>query len=152
MNRNRILSAILLGGLVAGAVDITYALVATGSRGIPPQRLFQFIAAGIMGKDAFDGGLPTAILGGVLHFVMTTIMAAVFVFASRIVPMLLRWPLIVGPLYGVAIYLVMNYIVVPLSLAPGKPPEGWLLVGELLSHTLGVGLPIAWFAKRFASR
>lgn len=153
MNRNRIITAILLGGLVAGAIDITYALVATGMRGVPPMRLFQFIAAGVLGRESFDGGLPTAILGGVLHFAMTTIMAAVFVLASRIVPLLLRWPLIVGPLYGIAIYVVMNYVVVPLSLAPmNGPPEGWIMIGELASHIFGVGLPIALIAKRFASR
>ena len=143
---------ILLGGLVAGTLDITYAMVAYGvfhPAHVPPMRILQSVAAGIWGRDAFNGGLPIAIAGGLLHFTMATMMAAAFVIASRVIPFLLRWPLITGILYGIALYLIMNYVVVPLSNSPGKPPVGWFLVGELMSHMFGVGVPIAYITKWF---
>jgi hypothetical protein len=145
-----ILYTILLGGLVAGALDITYAIVAYGMIGVPPIRIWQSIAAGLFGRDAMTGGLETAVLGGVLHFSMTMVMAAAFVVASRALPILLRAPLVNGALYGLAIYGIMNYVVVPLSNSPGKPPEGWFLIGGLLIHMFGVGVPIALITRWLA--
>ena len=145
-----IVIAVLLGGFISGAVDITYALTVHGFRGIPPERILKYIASGIWGREALEGDTSMAVAGGLLHFAMTTMMAAGFVIASRILPIMLRYPLIVGPLYGLLMFGVMTHIVVPLSNANGGLPQGWLLVGELLSHTLGVGLPIALVTRRFA--
>jgi hypothetical protein len=142
-----IVFAIVLGGLVAGALDITYAIIAYGFIGVPPMRIWQSIATGLLGREAMNGGVETAVLGGALHFLITTKMAAAFVIASRFLPFLLRSPLISGALYGLALYIVMNYVVVPLSNSPGKPPEGWFLFGGLLIHMFGVGVPIAYIAR-----
>jgi hypothetical protein len=139
--------AILVGGLVAGALDITYAIIAYGLVGVPPIRIWQSIASGVLGREAMNGGLETAVLGGALHFAMTTMMAGALVIAGRFVPLLLRAPYISGALYGLALYAIMNYVVVPLSNSPGKPPEGWFLLGGLLIHMFGVGVPIALITR-----
>jgi hypothetical protein len=144
--------AILLGGLIAGALDITYACVHYGLvYDIPPTRIFQSVAAGVFGRDeARAGGLTTAGIGLALHMLLTTIMAAFFVAWTRMVPDLNRWPLLSGPTYGLAIFAVMQFVVLPLSAAGGgNPPEGQFLLGGLLIHAFGVGLPIALVAKRF---
>ena len=80
--------AILLGGLIAGALDITYACVHYGLvYEVPPTRIFQSVAAGVFGRDeARAGGLTTAGIGLALHFLLTTIMAAFFVAWTRMVP------------------------------------------------------------------
>jgi hypothetical protein len=143
--------AILVGGLVAGTLVITYAIIAYGFVGVPPIRIWQSIATGVLGREAMNGGIETAVLGAILHFAMTTVMAAAFVVASRVIPFLLRLPLVSGALYGLALYGIMNYVVVPLSLSPGKPPEGWFLVGGLLIHMFGVGVPIAYITRWLAS-
>lgn len=145
--------AIVLGGIVAGALDITYAITASYfGRGTSPETLLQVVASGLLGREAYSGGVQTAALGLGLHFLMTTMMAAGFVILTQIVPAVLRVPVLSGLIYGLALFAVMNFLVVPLSAAyPGKFPQGWYLAGALFAHTVLVGLPIAFIARRFLS-
>jgi hypothetical protein len=139
--------AIFLGGIVVGVLDIGEVLIFYGLRGVSPMRILQSVATGLLGRDAFNGGWQTAALGLVLHFFIATVVVAVYVFASRRWRGLVRAPMITGPLYGVAVWLVMNFIVLPLS-AAGPPtfrPVG--VINGLLIHILGVGLPSALFAR-----
>jgi hypothetical protein len=148
------LLAILIGGAIAGALDITYASIHFGlAYDVPPVRIFKSVASGVMGKEAArDGGLDIAALGLVLHFLLTTIMAAFFVAWTRMVPDLNRWPLLSGTTYGLAIYFVMQLIVLPFSAnGGGSYPQGQFLFGGLLIHAFGVGLPIALIAKKFSA-
>jgi hypothetical protein len=150
---NRIAGAILLGGVAAGALDIAYACAIWGlTHGVPPMRILQSIAAGVLGGEAARaGGWPTAVLGLALHFGMTTIMAAFFVAWTRMLSQLNRWPLLTGPTYGLCLFAVMNFVVLPLSaIGAANHPHGLFLVGGLLIHAFGVGLPIALIAKAFA--
>lgn len=144
-----LLQAILAGGLIGGALDIAYAILANLSRA-PPARVLQSIAAGLLGKGAFLGGAPTAALGLLLHFIIATVMAAVFVLAAVRLTELVRRPWLWGPLYGIGLYLVMNFIVRPLSANPpkGPPPIAWISFGDVLSHMVFVGLVIALVARR----
>lgn len=149
----RLLLAILLGGFIAGALDIAYACIHYGIvYDVPPMRIFQSVAAGALGREeARAGGWTTASLGLALHMLLTTIMAAFFVAWTRMVPDLNRWPLLSGPTYGLAIFAIMQFVVLPLSATGGdNHPEGQFLIGGLLIHAFGVGLPIALIAKRFA--
>jgi hypothetical protein len=145
--------AIAAGGLAVGILDLADAFIFFGLRGTSPIRICQSIAAGVLGRASFDGGLASAALGVVLHFLIATIIVAVLVLASRAVPLLAARPFLVGPLYGVAAYLVMNLIVVPLSAAGGTAglPRGAVLANGLLIHLIGVGLPAA-LAVRAARR
>ena len=146
----RIFWASLLGGLAGGAGDITYALVNWGMQGVPPLKIFQSVARGLLGRASFDGGIETGVLGGVLHFSMATVMALVFVLASLLLPVLRRAPIIWGMAYGGGIYLVMNYIVVPLSLAARTtPPSLWDYSSGLVAHIFVVGLPMALIARAY---
>jgi uncharacterized membrane protein YagU involved in acid resistance len=144
--------AILVGGLVAGALDITYAFVLWWLRAaVPPRRILQSVASGLLGKAAYDGGAGTAVLGAFLHFFNALVIAAIFVGASRIWPVLARRATLFGPLYGIGVYLVMNYVVLPLSAFPrrgggGPPPVVWIT--GVLAHMFLIGLPIALTARR----
>lgn len=149
---NKAVIAILLGGVIAGALDITYACAHYGLvYDIPPTRIFQSVAAGVYGRDeARAGGMTTASVGLALHFMMTILMAAFFVAWTRMVPALNRWPLLAGTTYGLAIFALMQFVVLPLSAAGGgNHPEGQFLLGGLLIHAFGVGYVIALAAKRF---
>src|SRR5262245_64341301 len=144
--------AILLGGLIAGALDITYAFVLWWLRAqVTPMQILQSVASGLLGKASYEGGAGTAVLGAVLHFTNAFIIAAIFVAASRVWPVLARKATLFGPLYGIGVYLVMNYVVVPLSAFPrrsggGPPPVVWIT--GVLVHMLLIGLPIALAAKK----
>jgi len=140
---------ILCGGALAGALDLLYAFVVFGMRGFPPPVILQSIASGLQGRAAYGNGIAATLLGLSLHFTMTITMAAAFVAVVRAWPVLNRRPLISGPVYGLVVFAVMNGVVVPLSAAwPGAFPRGWLLAGALFTHTVFVGLPIAWCARR----
>ena len=144
------IAAILIGGGIAGALDITYAMTAYAIKGIKPIVILQSVASGVQGADAYHGGVQSAALGLGLHFFMTTLMALGYVMAATLFPMLGTRPVVSGVAYGVLMFFVMNYVVVPLSLAvPGRPPEGVFLIGAIFAHTCLVGIPIALAASKF---
>ena len=143
--------AILVGGLIAGALDITYAFILWWLRAqVTPMQILQSVAAGLLGKASYDGAAGTAILGAFLHFFNALVIAAIFVGASRIWPVLARRATLFGPLYGIGVYLVMNYVVLPLSAFPARtrPPAPVVWITGVLAHMFLIGLPIALAAKR----
>lgn len=149
MRRQSAASAILVGGLVAGAIDIIYALTFSSLRGVAPTRLLQSVASGLLGTAAYQGGKPTAVLGLVLHFVLMLIIAAIFYFASTRMRFLIARPVLWGGLYGFAVFWVMNLVVLPLSAFPSevKFRPLWLAT-SLIVHAFGIGVPIALASRR----
>ena len=140
----RLLTAILVGGAAAGVIDIVYAIISVGLRGRSPQWVLQSVASGLLGSEAFNGGWSSALLGLAAHFVIATGAAMVFVLASHRVEVLRRHWVIAGILFGIGVYLVMNFVVLPLSAVPFKINYTWSVFAMgFLSHGLGVGLPIA---------
>jgi hypothetical protein len=139
--------AIACGTLVVGALDALDAIVFFGLRGATPTRIFQSIAAGLLGRPSFSGGLSTAALGAVLHFFIAFLIVATYMLASRQIAILTRSPIICGLVYGVLVYLCMNLVVLPLSVA-GRPTFVLpVVINGVLIHMLGVGLPSTLFAK-----
>jgi hypothetical protein len=142
--RNALL-AIGVGGLSAGALDLTQAMILFGAR-IPLS-----IAAGLLGRQAFRGGVATYVLGVFLHFFIAFSAAAVYYAASRRLVFLKEHPLVCGLFYGAAVEEVMNLIVLPLSALHARGPYTLheLILG-LLVHMVVVGLPISFSVRRFA--
>ena len=140
---------ILLGGLIAGACDLTGAIVVSWLRaGVSPVRVMQSIAAGLLGAASYDGGAKTAVLGVALHFMIATIWTAIFYFASRSLRVLVERPVRMGLLYGVVVYVLMNFVVLPLSAFPMRPVT---LTGRLIGMLIimfCIGLPIALIVSR----
>jgi hypothetical protein len=143
--------AILGGGLLGGAFDITFACVVSALlRGATPIRVGQSVASGLLGREAaLAGGVPVGLLGLALHFVMTTIMAAVYYAAATRIPLLVKHAVWCGIAYGLGLYLVMNYIVLPLSAIGSHGGNGpwYIVIPEILVHMFGVGLSIALFTR-----
>ena len=152
---HRMLKTIAYGGLVVGVLDLLDAFLFFGLRsGARPMGILHSIAAGVLGRDAARaGGVTTATLGLVLHFVVAILITTVYVVASRFLPILRRRWVICGIGFGVIAYFVMTFFVVPLSNAgPGRMTFGLpatpVLINGLLIHAFGVGLPAAYFASR----
>jgi hypothetical protein len=142
--RNAVL-AIAVGGLTAGALDLTQASILFGAR-IP-----LVIAAGLLGRTALHGGAGTYILGVVLHFFIAFSAAAVYYAASRRLGFLKEHPLVCGLFYGAAVEDVMNLVVLPLSALHARGPyKLYDLILGLLVHMVVVGLPIAFSVRRFS--
>ena len=145
----RALRVIGLTGLIVGAMDITAACILAVSRGATVTRLLQFVASGLIGQNAFQGGVATAALGLGLHFVIAFSLVAVFYAASRRIAFLRRQAGASGIVYGLVVYGFMNLVVLPLSAA--KPRH--TLSGDLIQigiHMFVIGLPTALLVRRFS--
>jgi len=144
--------AILVGGLVVGALDGADALIFFGLRGAQPARIFQTIAGGLIGPAAsYQGGAWTVLLGVLCHFTVATGIVATYCLASLKLPALARRPWLYGPLYGVVAYAAMTFVVVPASALSLALPRPAPLINGLLIHIFGVGIPSA-LAARWARR
>ena len=143
--------AIGIAWLVAGCLDITSAIVIWLMRGVPLTRGFQGIAAGLLGREsAFAGGLTTAALGFALHFFIMFCWVILFYVVSRMIPAMTRYPIAIGVIYGVIVYLVMYWIVVPLSHIGPRPHSFSNDLTAILIHIFLIGLPIALIVSRYS--
>ena len=143
--------AILWGGLLAGALDITAAFVQWALRGVLPIRILQAIASGVLGPLSFQGGWASASLGFALHFVIAFGAAAVYFALSQALPFLVRRPVIGGVLYGAAVHCFMQFVLLPVSAFHGSPffqPIEFAI--GLIIHILCVGLPIALVVSKLS--
>ena len=145
MTKLTYLLAMLLGGVVAGTVDIGAASLISGRS---PVVISQFIAGGLLGKASLEGGMRTAALGVGLQWAMSIIIAAIYVLASTRLDMLRRSWLLFGILYGIPVYFVMEYVVVPLSAWHRVPKFVPLLFAENMLAMMVFGAIVAWFASR----
>jgi hypothetical protein len=109
------------------------------------------IAAGLLGRQAFHGGVGTYILGVFLHFFIACSAAAVYYGASRRLTFLTEHPLVCGLFFGAAVEEVMNLVVLPLSALHARGPYRLhdLILG-LVVHMIVIGLPISFSVRRFA--
>ena len=145
--------AIVAGGLAAGLLDMADALVAYKlAFGMSPVVIYQFVASGLLGKAAYSGGVPAALLGLAVHFLIAFTAATVFVLASERIPQLRRDAVGWGLAFGLTVFAVMSFLVIPLSRIGASTPPLPLIVNGLLGHAFLVGLPIALAARRFLGR
>ena len=142
---------IFWGGLIAGTLDICAACLTAWYRaGVGPIGLLQYVASGALGPAAFQGGVKTALIGLALHFLIATIWTVVFYLASRKWLFLIERPIQFGLLYGIAVYLIMTFVVVPLSLVTPRPATITGRTIGILTIMFCVGLPIALIVRRFS--
>jgi uncharacterized membrane protein YagU involved in acid resistance len=108
-----------------------------------------------LGRASFTGGAATAVLGLLLQWAMSLIIAAVYVLAARYRPIILRRWIACGIAYGAVIFFVMNYVVVPLSAAARHHDLPRFTLSHFVENLLAMllfGLIVAFFAQRGASK
>src|SRR6266702_7084304 len=150
MDRSRAFRAIASAGLIAGILDITSAFVIAEIKGTGSIRMLQGIASGLLGQRSFEGGMTTAGLGLAIHFLIAFTAAAVFYAASRKFSSLTQHAVVSGLLYGIAIYIFMYWIVVPLVF-PNARHSISRHVTAVIIHIVLIGLPIALVVRRFSN-
>jgi hypothetical protein len=151
MNASPKLRAVLVGGTVAAALDILFAVTWAAVNGRTPGWLLQTVATGLLGDSSYAGGVPTAILGLASHFTLSYVWAALFVAAASRLRWLVAKPAFTGPAFGVLVFFAMRLVVLPLSAFPY--PVSFSQPGatlDLLSHMFFFGLPIAFAAAKAA--
>ena len=144
--------AVLAAGTLTGAVDLVGAFASYSTQGATVDGILKYIASGLLGPTAMQGGMGTALLGLLCHFALTIGMAGVYMLAAMKVNALIKHPWFSATIYGVITWAAMVYVVVPFSAVPGwKLPTGWAIVSGLLAHIFYVGIPIAHITKRSLS-
>ena len=141
--------AILAAALVVGVLDISSAFVIWWQRGVGTRRGLQGIAVGLLGTNSYDGGLVTAGLGLALHFFVAFVVVTVFYLASRRIGFLTLHPVASGVLYGIGVYSVMYWFVLPMAFPTFRHRMG----NELLAiaiHISLIGLPCALIVRRYS--
>lgn len=141
------LQAILVATAACGIIDGAAATTQAATLGMPAQRVFQGVASGLQGPRAFDERWHSGVVGLALHFAISFIISTIYVFASLRLPFLLQRPLIAGGLYGVAVFAVMFFIVLPLSRRPKRPFNLKFAAIQLLIHIFIIGWSIALSAR-----
>lgn len=148
-SRPRPISAIFVGGLIVGVLDLAYAILVYSPR--QPILIPQTIASGLLGPDrAYTGGVQTAILGTILHFVIACGAAAVYYLASRRFSLLAHQAVSCGLIFGALVYIFMHTVVLPLSAVPKGHMPLFLQVCEFVWHWFGVGLPISLSVRHYS--
>ena len=135
--------------LLVGTLDISDAFIFYGIRGVPPIRILQGIASGFYGRAALGMGNRAALIGLISHFFIAFCATTVFLLAARKLP-LAHHPWLYGTLYGVGLYCVMNYVVLPLSKIGLRPtPPLVPLINGVAALVFCIGIPLAFIARRF---
>ena len=155
VNRRSATKSILLAATIVAILDILYAILLYAIiLGIStPSRVFQSIAAGLLGKASFQGGTTTVLLGGVLHFLIAGIWTLIYFALVRRLPTLRglvrerSGAIRVGLLYGASVHVVMNLVVIPLSRIHRWPDFDWDFWLNIVQQAVMVGLPIVLIVR-----
>lgn len=137
-------------GGVASLVELVPVLgIQAGALGVPVHRVFQAIASGLLGYEAYAGGAPAALLGAGLHVLISVIAGLVFALAALRIPAMTSRPWLSGVAFGTVCYVVMSHVVVPLSAAAFPPATNPVLIAlSLAVHIVAFGIPISIFHLR----
>lgn len=146
--RKKLIRSVILAGLLAGTMDITAAIIQTTAGGGDIIRLFHYIASGVLGKVAFDGGYVVAMMGLILHYVIAMSWTILYFLIYPKISFLRRNWMLSAILYGAFVWLMMNRVVIPLSNVspfPFKLARAALAMAILM---VCIGGPVAYLAKR----
>jgi hypothetical protein len=149
MNNSRAVRAIASAGLIVGVLDILSAFVIWWQRGVALQRGLQGIASGLLGAKSYEGGMATAVLGLVIHFFIALVVVSILYVASRKMRFLTTQPVVSGILYGIGVYLVMYWIVLPSVFPTFRHRLSNELI-ELAIHICLIGLPTAFLLHHYS--
>jgi hypothetical protein len=135
--------------LLVGVLDISDAFIFYALRGVSPVRILQGIAFGVLGRASFTMGNRSALLGLIFHFFIASSAATVYLLASRKLP-LSDHPFLYGTLFGIALYIAMNYVVIPLSRIGLRPTPPLIhLINGVAALIFCIGIPLAFIARRY---
>ena len=149
MGQRSIAKAVVVGGLIGGALDLLFAVSFAAYNGVAPARVLQAIASGLLGEAASSGGTGVEVLGLACHFGISLLWAGLFAVLAWRLPALARRPLVSGPVFGIFVFLGMRLVVLPLSAYPHPVSfKPLATVLDLLSHMFLFGTPIAVLVSR----
>ena len=143
--------AIVIATVIAGTLDIlsafVYAILANGT----PLGVLSGIGSAVVDREAFASPYILPAIGLALHFGIMLVMATVYLLAASRIGLLNRLPVLSGVGYGLVLWAVMYWVVLPqrwptmFPVDPRLDPKGF--AEDLFSHIVLVGIPIALVAR-----
>lgn len=139
-------------GVVAGTLDISENIIFNHFRGVTMKMIFQYIASGLIGMKSFSLGAESVALGVAIHYAIAMTWTVVFYFLSRKLIFLTRHAAISGLVYGGGVYVIMNFVVLPLTAVPHSTKAMTLAsrVSGVLALLFCIGLTIALLTRKYA--
>ena len=148
-----LIKAILITGFIAGTLDIVAAFVNVYvSSGTGAMIVLQYIASVFLGKESYAMGFGSALLGLIIHFAISYSWTSLFFLLYPKLKLLSGNKVVVGLLYGVFVWLMMNLVVlelIGLGAEVFDPRQAAIGCGILM---LCIGVPIAWGAHAYYRR
>jgi len=154
VNPLNFLNSLAKAGLLVGCFDAMAASIYSYAlAGSTPDRVFCYVASGVFGQDAFAGGLPIAAMGLLFHFIVAMGWTALFFVVLPKISFFSSNKFAAGAVYGIFIWIMMNFVVVPLSNVPPGPFHfTWKTLIMIGIHMFVIGVPISYFANNYYSR
>jgi len=139
-------------GLVAGTLDITENIIFNHFRGVTMKMIFQYIASGLIGMKSFSLGTESVALGVAIHYAIAMTWTVIFYLLSRKLLILTRQAAICGIVYGGVVYVIMNFVVLPLTAVPHSTKAVTLAsrVSGVLALLFCIGLTISLLIREYA--
>lgn len=136
--------------LIAGTADIILALIKYYlETGNSPLRVLHFIASGVLGNKAFEGGFVPAAIGLTIHYIVTFGWTFAFYKIYPFLPDYKKYKIITGIIYAIIIWLLMNLVVLPLSLTPTIPFNALQMVYGMIILMVAVGIPLSFIIGKY---
>ena len=146
MGNSNLLTSILFTGLLAGTLDILAAIfLLAGGNAVGT---FKFIASGVFGKAAFEGGNDMVAWGVLFHFMIALSFTTAYFLMYPKLPFLKRNKWVNAVVYGCIVWAVMNLIVLPMSQVPQRPFNWEMALKNIAILVVCIGLPVAWLGDK----
>ncbi|NUS99771.1 MAG: hypothetical protein HOP96_02195 [Sphingomonas sp.] len=139
---------IAIATAISGTLDILFAMILTVFFGREIGNMLRYVGSGPF-PAATGMGAGGALLGLLVHFGLMAIMAAVLMAFVRHRPQYASNPILLGVVYGLITYIVMNLVVVPVRFDTPLPPKPLSIATQLFAHIVLVGIPMALIAARY---
>lgn len=141
---------ILLMGLLVGSLDISAAFVdyylATGSG---PETILRFIASGVFGMAAFSTDGSMVLWGLAFHFIIAYSFTIFFYWLYPKIKLMSSQIILTSIFYGLFIWLVMTWIVLPLSYTPKQEFNFEKAVKAIIILICMIGFPLSFLMKKY---
>jgi uncharacterized membrane protein YagU involved in acid resistance len=145
-------SSALKSGLIVGCLDASAAsLQAYVVSGVSPDRVFAFVASGAFGQSAYEGGSIMSLIGLAFHFIIAISWTFIFYAVYPKLTAFQSKKILVGMAYGLLIWLLMNFVVIPLSLIGLRPFNVTSAIIQIAIHLFVIGVPISYLTTKFYS-
>ena len=153
--RKSFFSSALTVGLIAGTLDITAACIqAYLKTGTTPSQVLKYVASGVVDPKTFSNDTMLAAVGLLVHFIIAISFTFFFFFLAKQIPSLVKYPILIGILYGLFVWSTMRFIILPyISRLNPKPIVGQEAIKNAAIAAaiivVCVGIPVVLLARRF---